>query len=178
MRKQSETERTPAAVSSPSGRLTVLSLSPSEGDHLTLKAIIDHSTWMLLTARDLVSAEILLRHHDISVIICERDLAEGTWIDVLDHINALPDAPSLIVASRMADDHLWADVLNFGAWDVLAKPFDRKEVIRSVKSGWQHWHDLVHIRPKRMAVATSCFGNASPVSVGPALVAHAGGGLN
>jgi FixJ family two-component response regulator len=73
--------------------------------------------------------------------VCERDLLPGTWIDVLEHVKALPRAPSLIVASRLADDSLWAEALNLGAWDVLAKPFDRSEVIRSVKSGWQRWQD-------------------------------------
>ena len=36
--------------------------------------------------------------------------------------------------------------LNLGAWDVLAKPFDRTEVIRCIKSGWQHWHDRIRMR--------------------------------
>jgi len=102
----------------------------------------------------------LLQHHEIAVILCERDLSQETWIDVLDHINALPNAPSLIVASRIADDRLWAEVLNLGAWGVLTKPFDRKEVIRSVKSGWQHWHDRIHVRAKKMAVATFCGGHS------------------
>jgi hypothetical protein len=28
---------------------------------------------------------------------------------------------------------------------VLAKPFDPTEVIRSVKSAWQRWHDQIQI---------------------------------
>jgi len=63
---------------------------------------------------------------------------------VLEHLNALPKAPSLIVSSTLADEHLWAEVLNLGAWDVLAKPFDRFEVIRSVKLAWDHWHKQTH----------------------------------
>lgn len=75
------------------------------------------------------------------MVVCERDLPQGTWVDMLRHIEALPNAPSLIVASRLADDGLWAEALNLGAWDVLAKPFDHSELIRSVKSAWQRWHD-------------------------------------
>jgi hypothetical protein len=29
---------------------------------------------------------------------------------------------------------------------VLAKPFDPTEVIRSVKSAWQRWHDQIQVR--------------------------------
>src|SRR4029077_1553816 len=104
--------------------VTVLSVSPHEIDHLSLQAIIGHSKWRLFTASDLTSAISVLNRHEISVLLCERDLLPGTWIDVLEHIQGLPTAPSLIVASRLADDHLWAEALNLGAWDVLAKPFD------------------------------------------------------
>jgi FixJ family two-component response regulator len=61
----------------------------------------------------------------------------------------------LIVASRLADDHLWAEALNLGAWDVLAKPFDRREVFRSVKSAWQHWHNRIQTSALAMKVMTA-----------------------
>jgi DNA-binding NtrC family response regulator len=124
--------------------VTVLSVSPNEADHLSLQAIIGRSKWKLFTASDLTSTVSLLRGHEISVLLCERDLRPGMWIDVLEDIKFLPNAPSLIVASRLADDRLWAEALNLGAWDVLAKPFDHIGVIRSVKSAWQRWHDQMH----------------------------------
>jgi DNA-binding response OmpR family regulator len=49
-------------------------------------------------------------------------------------------------SSRQQSDRLWAEALNLGAWDVLAKPFDPTEVIRSVKSAWQRWHDQIQVR--------------------------------
>jgi len=52
----------------------------------------------------------------------------------------------LIVVSSAADARLWAEALNLGAWDVLEKPLDRREVIRSVKSGWQHRYDQAYGR--------------------------------
>jgi FixJ family two-component response regulator len=52
----------------------------------------------------------------------------------------LPNAPSFIVTSRLADDRLWAEALNLGAYDVLAKPFERLELVRSVSSAWLHWY--------------------------------------
>jgi len=131
MRQQTAVERKP----------TVLSVSPLDADHLSLEAIIGHSPLMLFKARDLSSARVLLEQRDIAVVVCKRDLLPGTWMDMLEHIKALPNAPSLIVASRLADERLWAEALNLGAWDVLATPFDRSEVIRSVESGWRRWHN-------------------------------------
>jgi len=63
----------------------------------------------------------------------------GTWIDMLNHIRAVSNPPVLIVTSRLADDRLWAEALNLGAYDVLSKPFDRTELLRSVRLAWEHW---------------------------------------
>ena len=138
MKKQPAIER----QSSTAGIITVLSVSPQVEDHQSLQAIIGQSKhWMQFTACDLASALALLEKYEIAVLLCERDLLPGGWTDVLERIQSMPNAPSLIVTSRLADEHLWAEALNLGAWDVLAKPFDRMEVIRSIKSAWQHWHD-------------------------------------
>jgi DNA-binding NtrC family response regulator len=155
MRKEPVIERDSSSVTSSIGRLTVLSVSPLAEDHSSLQAIIGHSKWMLFKARDLVSTLALLQQHEIAVVLCERNLLPGTWIDVLEHIGTLPNPPSLIVASRLADDRLWSEALNLGAWDVLAKPFDRTEVIRSVKSAWQRWHDQMHMRATAVAMSAA-----------------------
>ena len=110
-----------------------------------MEAILGHST--LVKARDINSALVLLQKHHIAVVLCERDLVPGTWIDVLEHITTLPIPPSLIVTSRLADEHLWAEALNLGAWDVLvSSPFVPDEVIRCVKSGWRHWENQIQTR--------------------------------
>ena len=134
--------------------VTVLSISPFEEDHLSLQDILGHFGWVSFKADGHSAALAVLRQHDISVILCECDLKPGTWIDVLDHIKDLPHPPSLVVTSRLADDRLWAEALNMGAWDVLAKPFDRTDVLRVVKGAWQHWHDKIQL-PVGMARAAS-----------------------
>jgi len=144
MRKQPKIETQSAP--SRSKQLRILSISPSDEDHLSLQAVFSHTKWLFFKARDLATGVELLQEHEIAVLLCERDLLVGTWTDVLEHIQTLQTAPSLIVTSRLADDRLWAEALNLGAWDVLAKPFDRLEVIRSVKSAWQRWQDSVHMR--------------------------------
>jgi DNA-binding NtrC family response regulator len=150
MRTHSAIDRQSGAV----GSLAILSVSPADDDHISLQAIIGHSKWVLFKARDLESALSVLQRNAVAVVLCERDLLPGTWTDVLVHTQALSNAPFLIVTSRLADDRIWAEALNLGAWDVLAKPFNHIEVIRSVKSAWQHWHDQAHARTNTMAAAS------------------------
>jgi two-component system NtrC family response regulator len=132
--------------------LTALSVSPRERDHRFLKTIFDDSKWMLYTADCLPSALSLLYRHDIGVVLCERDLLGNTWTDMLDRLMVLRDAPPLIVTSRLADDRLWAEALNRGAYDVLAKPFEQQEVVRVVDAAWHYWNHSLQGSSERKAM--------------------------
>ncbi len=142
-------------ISPGAGILTVLSVSPHKDDHCQLDAIIGHTRWVLLKANRLEAARSLLQDHEVSVIVCERDLEPGAWTDLLDYSERIENPPALIVTSRLADERLWSEALNRGAWDVLAKPFHRQEVLRSVRLGWEHWHHRqgVSARPVKVMSA-------------------------
>ena len=128
-------------------QVTVLSVSPIEEDHLSLQAIFAESEWAAYTtcrwtlarSTTLSSALNVLRRKITPVVICESNLQSGTWKDLLERIGRLRQPPLLIVTSRLADSRLWAEALNLGAYDVLAKPFDKKEVARIVSLAWLHW---------------------------------------
>lgn len=79
---------------------------------------------------------LLQQLRPIPLVVCERDLSQGTWQDFLVQASLLANAPFFIVASRLADDYLWAEALNLGAHDVLAKPFDLFELTRSLSLAW------------------------------------------
>lgn len=68
------------------------------------------------------------------MIVCDRRLTDGSWRDLLVSIAKLHDPPPLIVTARHADERLWAEVLNLGGYDVLAKPLDALEVDRVLKA--------------------------------------------
>jgi DNA-binding NtrC family response regulator len=78
-----------------------------------------------------------LRKHVPSIIICERRLGDGAWNDILSATFEVSPAPPVIVASRHADEYLWAEVLNLGGYDVLSLPFDREEVKRVIHAAWR-----------------------------------------
>ena len=131
MKKPPGTEKATSTV-------RVLSISPIQADHTSLKQVFDDhadwplcsdSKWALHPTFTLESAMPLLKQNRIPIILSERDLLPGTWKEVLAETLALPDPPLLIVSARLADDHLWAEALNLGAYDVLAKPFDPQEVV-------------------------------------------------
>lgn len=91
--------------------------------------------------RDCLEVALHLHMHSshVCVVVCERDLGDGDWKDVLEVTASLPNPPPVIVTSRLADEHLWAEVINLGGFDVLAKPLDKHEVSRVLNFAWEHW---------------------------------------
>lgn len=118
---------------------TVLGISPDPNDHTKLAQLCEGWRWRFLEAQTCRQALTRIRSDRVTVAICERDLPDGNWRAVLDQLDQVPAAPVLIVASRHADDALWAEVLNMGGYDVLPKPFEPKEVMWSVTSAHHQW---------------------------------------
>jgi DNA-binding response OmpR family regulator len=88
--------------------------------------------WRLFEAPDRRRALHSLGRNEVHVVIAESDLPKWNWRKVLTDLRRLAVPPQLVVTSRTADEHLWAEVLNIGAYDVLAQPLDREEVERVV----------------------------------------------
>lgn len=121
--------------------VTVLAVSSLPEDHASLQPIFAHSRWRLYNSSSHAGAIALLSEHSIAVVIVDADLTPGTWRDFLSDKEPLPGPPVVIVASRLADDRLWAEALNLGAYDVLAKPFRAREVLHSVGLAWRGWKE-------------------------------------
>ena len=105
-----------------------------------LRAILNQANWRLDHVRTVAETQPYVHAHKPAVVICERDLPDGDWKMVLDLFEDLPTRPNLIVTSRLADEALWAEVLNLGGYDVLQQPFDADEVCRVVFLAWHEHH--------------------------------------
>jgi DNA-binding NtrC family response regulator len=123
----------------PERTVTVLAISPNEEDHRFLANIFSHTNWQLRGAHSWHDALGILGRQRVPVLLCEKQLLDATWKEVLAALSHLADRPVLIVASRLADESFWAEALNLGAYDVLMKPFDATEVFRVVSLAWLSW---------------------------------------
>ncbi|HTT61155.1 MAG TPA: response regulator [Bryobacteraceae bacterium] len=119
--------------------VNVLLISPFDEDHQDLRHILRHSNWQQHAARTQHEALVFLRENVTPVAICESELPDGDWQEVLSQLDRLDCPPMLIVTSRMADERLWSEVLNLGGYNVLAKPMNVKEVFHVVGLAWMLW---------------------------------------
>jgi len=108
----------------------ILSISPFPSDHAVLRKVIHGSPWELITRKTAADAVQELYRTRFRVVFCEFHLTDGSWRDILEPAASLDEPPLLIVTSQFADDHVWAEVLNLGGYDVLSKPLVAEEVRR------------------------------------------------
>ena len=114
----------------------ILCVSPVPEDYKDLRGIVSDSMWRIAAADSCQDAIAYLTRTEVSIVFCEHTLPDGSWRQLLDHATLLPIPPPVIVTSRLADDHLWAEVLNLGGFDVLAKPYNAREVRHVLASAW------------------------------------------
>lgn len=115
----------------PSG-FPLLVVSSDDQVHSSLRKILRHDC-RLHRATSRQDALSFVRRFQPWVVVCDQDLADGDWRDLLNDLQCEQRMPPLIVSSRLADDRLWAEVLNLGGYDLLAHPFAATEVSRVVK---------------------------------------------
>ena len=116
--------------------MPTLLISSCADDHIYLANLFESLSRKLYVARTRAQAQSYLRNPEVSLILCERDLADGSWKDVLSETAGRDAAPLLIVVSTFADDRLWTEVLELGGYDVVAKPFVPKEMVRVLNLAW------------------------------------------
>jgi len=131
--------------------IAVLSISKDEHDHASLQNVFGHVRWVIVKATDVASARSVLKKENISVVVFDCDSISDDWRKIVD----IAHPASIIVASRLADDRLWTDALAGGAWDVLPKPFQTAELLRTVRCAWEHSRRQTGRRSKNVVSVAS-----------------------
>lgn len=117
---------------------TLLIVSALESDYVCLRSILAASTWSLHWASTGERALRFAPGNALAVIICERDLPDGDWPDLLEELNQFSSPPLLVVASLHPEHGLWAQGLNLGGYDVLSKQFELKQVLWVLDGARKH----------------------------------------
>ena len=106
----------------------ILSVSSVPEDHQSLRRILRDPRWSLSVAASCREAREHLTWHRTAIVICEGNLPDKGWKDLLHYADEYSEPLSLIVTSALPNKYLWRDVRNLGGYDVLPKPFDEQEV--------------------------------------------------
>lgn len=115
----------------------ILAVLPSSAEYPFIR-LMSHTHWELRVVHTIAEATEELRSGPPPVLICEAELPDGTWIDMLRRAEQVLPRPTLVVTSSGADDRLWADVLNRGAYDLVTRPFEPRELYNTITAAFHH----------------------------------------
>lgn len=88
------------------------------------------------------------------LILADAELPDGSWRNLLLFVQNAGRACEMIVCSRLGDHQLWAEVIQCGAYDLIAEPFERQEVARIIQSALQSRYMRRFTSPKEMRLTT------------------------
>jgi DNA-binding NtrC family response regulator len=116
--------------------IEVLAITGDAAQREALARIAQECGWRLHLAASSGEAESALTARGGAVVIFDRDLPGEDWRVVLPRLARLPQAGCVLLASRVADEYLWQEVIRHHGHDVLPKPFQPGAVARIVSCAW------------------------------------------
>jgi DNA-binding NtrC family response regulator len=105
-------------------------------DSKSLAQIAAGYGWKISIVGSSDAAVTLLKGQPTPLVICDRDLSGEAWHDALGKIAAQPQAVCVLLASRVADQYLWNQVIQHHGYDLVVKPFQPEELRRAVTFAW------------------------------------------
>lgn len=106
----------------------VLVTSQSRDDLRRMREILDGTGWVVSWARTAQDAVKMNIERGFDVVLSDSGLSDTTWQNLLNALNELSRPPLMVVISSLPDRQLWAEAINLGVHDVLAKPLCTEEV--------------------------------------------------
>jgi two-component system, NtrC family, response regulator PilR len=116
----------------------VLFVSPKREDATILSRMLGALSVPIEYVADLANARAKILNGRYPVVLTEANLSDGTWLDVLELAHRATPRSEVIVTHAVADARFWAEVLNMGAYDLIAQPFATGEVQRILSNACTH----------------------------------------
>jgi hypothetical protein len=119
--------------------ILVLGVSSCPADLRGLSVLFSRVNWILYGALSVRAAALWLARKPVPVVICMRQLHDGTWRRLLRELRRLPQPPRVLVCSDAVDENLWEEVKQAGGYHVLISPFEARDVYFCVHMAWESW---------------------------------------
>jgi DNA-binding NtrC family response regulator len=120
-------------------RITIVALVVSDHDREVLTCIANREPVDIHFAESHVDAWEAMNRLNSPVILYDRDWPNADWRTTVQALASSPHRCCVILASRVADDYLWQELIRCGGHDLLAKPFRADDVGRALKLALSYW---------------------------------------
>ncbi|HEY2820857.1 MAG TPA: response regulator [Candidatus Acidoferrum sp.] len=93
-----------------------------------LSSILQTEGLKSVQASHLSEGRALLATETVGMVFCERNLSDGTYLDLLPAAQTKSGIVPVVVTSRLADWDEYLEALRHGAVDLIASPFKPSDV--------------------------------------------------
>jgi DNA-binding response OmpR family regulator len=117
----------------------MMAVLPQLAEQQRLALCVNGSAWRLDIVFTLDEALLRAERDKPSVILLDRDLSNADWRVAVHKFCKLRPAPSVLLASPVADQYLWDELVTNGGYEVVVKPFQAGELKRVIASAHAFW---------------------------------------
>jgi len=136
-------------------RVELLAVGAGSKDCQSLQSILSHTNWLVHWVADQHEALLFLEEYPVPVLLCPALLPDAAWSDLLHAIQVHPAPPKVLVYSSSTDSTLGCKVLEAGGYDLLATPFDRDQVLRTISLACRTWREEIRRQSAQAAAMTA-----------------------
>ncbi|HKT46787.1 MAG TPA: response regulator [Candidatus Acidoferrales bacterium] len=109
--------------------LPILVASADLESRRALKEILEREGYDAICTSRLSECVDVLASHDVQLVFSEKNLADGSYRDLMQRLKALRPNTRVVVTSRHADWDEYKEVLQEGAFDLIASPCQPTDVL-------------------------------------------------
>jgi len=120
-------------------RISIVALVVSDHDRQVLTFVSNREPVDIHFAESHVDAREAMHRLNAPVILYDRDWPDEDWRTTVRTLASSPHRSCVILASRVADDYLWQELIRCGGYELLAKPFRPDDVTRALKLASSYW---------------------------------------
>ena len=111
----------------------VLVVMPAQR-RLGLLPILEQSGMEVYVVGNFRDAQQKLADQSYDLLFVDAELPGVSWQHLVEFLCSSGKNCEVIVCSRCGDERLWAEVLQYGAYDLIPEPYDEREVARIAES--------------------------------------------
>jgi DNA-binding NtrC family response regulator len=135
LRLLSRRNPTSEVAEAPEGKNTLRLLLVTRDDDLScsVQNAAARCGWQMRLARSVEQSIPVLDEFRAPLVIYDWNPEEGDWRFAVDCLTARPDRPSVLLASPVVDQYLWAELVRHGGFEVIPRSANVEQLIRSVR---------------------------------------------
>jgi AmiR/NasT family two-component response regulator len=119
--------------------MPVLLASERDDDYQTLRALLQDTKWSVVRALTWAEVSSFCGRVASPVVLVDRHFQGSDWRFTLASLLNTTANCCLILLSDVSDPYLWNELVEYGGFDVVARPFEQAEVHRTLAFAQKHF---------------------------------------